>query len=209
MISMTENKILMAEAREALKGKWWLAVGTFFVYMLITIVVQVLPEIGKLIGFIIAGPMSVGLAIFALALSRKEEATLGQLFEGFKNFGLALGVYFLMGIFVLLWTLLLIVPGIMAALAYSQTFYIIAEDDSIGPLEAIAKSKEMMNGNKWKFFLLGFRFLGWFLLSILTFGIGFLWFFPYTMVSLAKFYDDIKEKESTEETIIDEIAPVA
>jgi hypothetical protein len=74
-----------------------------------------------------------------------------------------------------------------------MTYYIIAENDSIGPLEAITKSKEMMRGNKWKFFCLGFRFLGWGVLCILTLGIGFLWLFPYMIVSYAQFYDDIKE----------------
>ena len=73
-----------------------------------------------------------------------------------------------------------------------MTFYIIAEDDSIGALAAITKSKEMMDGNKWKLLCLEFRFLGWTLLCILTFGIGFLWLIPYMMVSLAQFYDDLK-----------------
>jgi uncharacterized membrane protein len=94
--------------------------------------------------------------------------------------------------------LLLIVPGIIAALSYSMTYFIIAENDSIGSLEAITKSKEMMRGNKWKLFCLCCRFLGWILLCILTIGIGFLWLYPYMMVSFAKFYDDIKRQEITE-----------
>jgi uncharacterized membrane protein len=66
---------------------------------------------------------------------------------------------------------------------------------SIGALEAITKSKEMMRGNKAKYFFLGCRFIGWAIVCILTLGIGFLWFYPYIMVSLAKFYEDLKEVE--------------
>jgi uncharacterized membrane protein len=72
-----------------------------------------------------------------------------------------------------------------------MTFFIIAEDDSIGPLDAIRKSKQMMYGFKWKLFCLYMRFLGWAILCILSLGIGFLWFVPYISISLAKFYDDL------------------
>ena len=135
------------------------------------------------------------MAIFSLSLSRKQETALPQLFEGFKKFWIAFGTYFLMMIFLFLWLLLLIIPGIIAALSYSQTFYILAEDNSISPLDAITKSKELMKGNKWKFFLLGLRFIGWILLGVLTMGIGFVWIGPYMMISFAKFYDDVKEKD--------------
>ena len=202
-ISTTENRVLMAQARESLKGKWGLAIGTVFVYMLIIITIQLIDYalfgdqsmIGSLISILITGPFALGLAIFALSLSRNQDAKLSQIFEGFQKYGVALGAYILMLIFVLLWMILLIIPGIIAAIAYSQTYYIIAEDDSIGPLQAITKSKEMMKGNKWKYFCLGLRFIGWGLLCILTLGIGYLWLAPYMMISFAKFYDDIAGKE--------------
>jgi uncharacterized membrane protein len=190
-ISGTENKILMQQARESLKGKWGLAVGTFFVYMLILIVIQIIPKAGPILSLLISGPMIVGLSIFSLAISRNQNPQFSQLFDGFKKFGVSLGAYLLYLIFVLLWTILLIIPGIIAALSYSMTFFIIAEDDSIGPLEAIKKSKQMMYGYKWKIFCFYLRFLGWALLCILTVGIGFLWFVPYISVSFAKFYDDL------------------
>ncbi len=205
-LSITENRILMAQARESLKGKWGLAIGTVFVYMLILIAIQLIDYvfiyisgdrsfIGLLISILITGPFALGLAIFALSLSRNQDAKLSQIFEGFQKYGVAFGAYILQLIFVLLWMILLIIPGIIAAIAYSQTYYILAEDDSIGPLQAITKSKEMMKGNKWKYFCLGLRFIGWGLLCILTLGIGYLWLAPYMMISYAKFYDDIAGKE--------------
>jgi len=183
----------MQKAYEALSGKWGLAVGTFFIYILILGGIQVVPIVGSIAALIIAGPMALGLVIFTLSISRNKEAKLGQIFEGFDNFGTSLGAYLLMLVFIILWMLLLIVPGIIAAISYSQTFFIIADDNTIGADEAIDKSKAMMDGYKVKYFLLCLRFIGWILLCILTLGIGFLWLMPYMYVTFANFYDDIKD----------------
>ena len=188
----TENAILMQQARETLRDKWGLAVGTFFVYLLITGVLQSIPVLGTIGSLILSGPLILGATLFSLSLSRNQEATFEQIFKGFDNFAIALPAYLLMLLYIVLWMLLLIVPGIIAALSYSMTFYIIADDNTISAKDALKKSKAMMQGNKWKLFCLGFRFFGWFLLCILTLGIGFLWFIPYVHVSMAKFYDDVK-----------------
>jgi uncharacterized membrane protein len=194
----TENVVLMKAARESLKGKWGLAIGTFVVYLLIVVAIQIAARFfpaSVLISLIIGGPMAVGLAIFALSLSRSQDAELNQIFKGFENFGTAIGAYFLIVLFIVLWMLLLIVPGIIAAFSYALTFYIIADDKSIGAMQAIDKSKKMMYGYKWKCFRLGLRLFGLALLCILTLGIGFLWFMPYAQVTMAKFYDDVKENQ--------------
>lgn len=195
----TENVVLMQMARESLKGKWGLAIGTFVVYMLIAVVLQI--NVGPIASLIISGPFALGLAIFSLSISRNQDAKLEQIFQGFNNFGTALGAYLLMVLFILLWTLLLIIPGIIAAISYSMTFYILADDNSIKAMEAIDKSKKMMDGYKWKYFCLGLRFLGWALLCILTLGIGFLWLMPYMQVSMAQFYDDVKANSMITENI--------
>ena len=187
-----ENTELMAEARESLSGNWGLAIATFLVYGIIISIFQVIPTVGPVLVLFIAGPMLVGISMFSLSLSRGENARLEQIFEGFKNYSTVLGAYLLMVLFIFLWMLLLIIPGIIAAIAYSQTFYILAEDDTIGSMDALKKSKEMMDGYKWKYFCLGLRFIGWALLCILTLGIGFLWLSPYIQISYAKFYEDIK-----------------
>ena len=97
--------------------------------------------------------------------------------------------------------LLLIIPGIIAALSYAMTYYIIVDNESIGALEAIRQSKEMMRGNKWKLFCLGLRFFGWSLLCLLTLGIGYLWLIPYMAISFAKFYGDISSQGQMAETV--------
>ena len=201
-ISKTSNELLRAQARESLRGVWGLAIGTSVVYFIILFALQHIPFGGSLVLLLIAGPMQVGIIIFSLALSRKQNPHFTQIFYGFRKFVVALGAYLLELIFVFLWTVLLIVPGIIASISYAMTFYIIAENDSIGPLEAIRKSKELMQGNKWKLFCLGCRFVGWFLLCIPTLGIGFLWLGPYIMVSLAKFYDDLVKKEAADKPAV-------
>lgn len=194
--SSTENRELMARARNSLKGNWGTAVGAFIVYMFISIILMVFMEVDTS-GFfaigslIINGPLILGLSMFSLSLSRQGEAKVSQIFDGFNRFGAALGAFFLLTIIVLLGYILLIVPGIIATYAVAMTFFIIADDPGIGAWEAIKKSNELMRGNKWKLFCLLLRFIGWFILSFLTLGLGFLWASPYMMVSTAKFYDDI------------------
>jgi len=189
---IAENFQIRHKAREALKDRWDIAVGTMFVYFVLTITISFIPGISFIISLLVSGPLVLGITIFSMALARKEEIETKQIFSGFYNFANALAVYILIVVFVLLWMLLLIIPGFIYAIAYSQSFYILADKPKTDPLAAIKTSREMMNGYKMKYFLLQLSFLGWALLCILTFGIGFLWLTPYIQVSNAIFYDDLK-----------------
>ncbi|MEQ1561498.1 MAG: DUF975 family protein [Nitrospira sp.] len=194
----TANKVLIKQARESLKGQWGTVIGVGVFYFLLIMAIQNIPKSGGILSMIISGPMGLGLAMFYLSVSRNKNANFEQIFEGFKRFQTSLITYLLMVLYILLWSLLLIVPGIIASISYSMTFFILADDASIGPREALDKSKKMMMGYKWKLFCLGFRFFGWAILAVLTFGIGFIWLIPYMQVADAKFYDDIKDRgEST------------
>lgn len=184
----TENKVLMAQAREALTGNWGIAVGVTAIFTLVNMLVGMIPMASLIIG----GPMSFGVALFFLSLSRKQVLPISDLFKGFNYFLNTLVASLLILIYTILWALLLIIPGIIAAISYSQVFFILAQDPSISASDAIKKSKEMMFGYKWKFFFLGLRFIGWLILCILTLGIGFLWLVPYMQVTFAKFHDDIR-----------------
>ncbi|MDR1698471.1 MAG: DUF975 family protein [Prevotellaceae bacterium] len=188
----TPNKILMAQARESLSGHWGLAVGTYFLYFLIMGATGAIHNAGSIITLLVGGAFTLGITTFALAIARKEEAKLEMIFSGFKYYGKTLGLYLLITLFVLLWMLLLIVPGIIAAISYGLAFYLMSDSPNIGVMEAIDKSKKMMYGYKWKYFCLGLRFIGWAILGILSLGIGFLWICPYISISYAKFYEDVK-----------------
>ena len=202
------NSELLRAAKESLTGRWGIAIGTFLVYAIIRGSLQggyrydidsdqnfsFFHSATSIIYLVVAGPLALGIAIFSLHLARDQEARFEQIFDGFRNFKTSLVAYLLMILFVFLWTLLLIIPGIIAALSYAMTFFIIADDETIEPMAALDKSKKMMYGYKLQLFYLCLRFFGLALLCILTLGIGFLWLFPYMYVTLAKFYDAIKDK---------------
>ena len=116
---MLDNKSIRAEARNRLSGNWGQPIGVFSIYLIITIVLQNIPFIGPIALIFIAGPLTLGFAIYFLKFLKNEESNLNQLFEGFKNYGNALVTYLLYTIYILLWTLLFIIPGIIAQMKYS------------------------------------------------------------------------------------------
>jgi len=191
----TDNQTLMKAARESLKDKWGLAIGTFLIYMLITSFPGSTRSSLSIVSLIIGGPFALGAASFSLSISRGKEARLEQIFQGFNHFTTALVAYLLVLLYVILWALLLIVPGIIAGLGYSMTFYILSDDPLLKAEDALKKSKAMMLGYKLKLFYLILWFFLLALLCILTLGIGFLWFIPFANVTMAKFYDDIKQNQ--------------
>jgi uncharacterized membrane protein len=191
----TKNKVLMMHARETLDrgGNWSLAVGATLIY----IVISGAASFNPFFWFLVGGPLAISFSYFFLSLSRNKTVEIGDMLKGFdKNFLNPVLAMVLITIYVLLWAVLLIIPGIIAALSYSQVFFILVENPSMSASDAIAKSKAMMEGYKWKYFCLFFRFIGWIILSIFTLGIGFLFLAPYMQVTFAKFYDDIQSGHS-------------
>ena len=190
---MTNNTQVMSDARESLTGKWPLAIGTFLIFLLVSMGAALIPVAGQVIGFLIAGPLAVGGAFFALNIVREQAAKTDDLFFGFNNnLGNSILAYLLVFVFVFIGFILLIIPGIIVALAFSQTWFILAENPSMDSYDAIIKSKNMMNGYKWQYFKIGLRLFGLGLLCLLTLGIGFLWLLPYQYVVYAKFYEQVK-----------------
>lgn len=98
-------------------------------------------------------------------------------------------------IITLLWTFLLIVPGMIKGLAYSQTFYILRENPTMSPKMAMEMSENMMRGQKMDFFLFHLSFIGWYLLASLSAGIGFLFLLPYVQTSVAVYYEELKKSK--------------
>lgn len=113
---------------------------------------------------LVGGSLQLGVTLFFLAMFRKQAVGVSDIFLGFERFGKSLGLLFFQGLFVFLWSLLLIVPGIIAAIRYSQAFYILADDPDKGIRQCMDESKAMMNGNKAKYFCMELSFIGWILL---------------------------------------------
>jgi len=190
---MKENTQIMYEARASLNGKWPLAIGTFLILLLISMGAALIPLAGQIIGILIAGPLAVGGAYFALNIVRDQVAQTDDLFFSFNNnLSNSILAYLLVVAFALIGFVLLIIPGIIVALALSQTWFILAENPSMDSYDAIMGSKKMMDGYKFKLFKIQLRLLGLGLLCLLTLGIGFLWLIPYQYVVYAKFYEEVK-----------------
>ncbi len=141
-----------------------------------------------LVQFIIGGAVMVGNAQFLLDQFDRKEPGFSVLFSKFKYFGRCFLLHFLTGLFIFLWSLLLIVPGIIASYRYAMAPFILAENPDMRPLDCLRESKEMMIGNKSRLFCLEFSFIGWMVLGALTFGIGSLILAPYMAAAKAAFY---------------------
>lgn len=153
--------------------------------------------------------LSFSLTYMGLKVVDGKAIEIADTFYGYKKFGRAFLCQFLVGLFIFLWSLLLIIPGIIHAFAYAMTPYIVMEDDQISITDAMKKSKDMMRGNKWRLFCLIFSFLGWVLLGIITFGIVLVWIEPYMQTAMAAFYRELvpaplPESEFAEEAKFEE-----
>lgn len=136
--------------------------------------------------------VTFGYLCYCLRVSRgAETGGAATLFSGFSQFWRVFSMYLLVGVFTFLWSLLLIIPGIVKACAYSQAPFIMLEHPEMSALECISESKKMMEGRKYDWFVLQLSFIGWEILSALTFGILNIWITPYRETANAGFYNGL------------------
>lgn len=207
---MEKNSKIRSTALDALSGNWGTAVLLMVVYYVCSMIVvysltgvlsafsQTMGMLGNLSSILLL-PMFFALYAAFLRFRRKEEAGVQTLFAFYKNqkvWALELLKY----IYIILWTLLLIIPGIVKAYSYAMSEYILYDNPNIGADDAIKRSMEMMKGKKFKLFLLDLSFIGWFILAMLTFGIGLLLLVPYLYTARAAFYEDLKAELASQAT---------
>jgi uncharacterized membrane protein len=140
-------------------------------------------------------PLGWGFTILFLNLIRNEDIRYERLLDGYKDFIRIFLAGFLVLLAVVIGCIFLIVPGIIIGLMFSQTEYILKDDKEISAADAIMKSMKMMEGHKMELFWLMLSFIGWFLLCILTIGIGFLFLAPYFNTTMAHYYEDLKAEQ--------------
>ena len=147
--------------------------------------------------FILGSIVEVGYMQFNLDLvDRQKNAEISTMFGYFGFWKTAACARLLQSVYTLLWSLLFIIPGIIASYSYAMTSYILAENPELTASEAIERSKQMMSGNRWRLFCVQISFIGWDILSaLLTFGIGSLWITPYRQAATAAFYREISGTE--------------
>jgi len=180
---------LRFRARTALSGKWGTAALLMLVFILLSLGCGIIPLVGAII---LLPPLEFGLNVYFLLLYKHGDSRIENLFTGFNMFGKVLAVYWLSKLYIFLWSLLFIIPGIIASYKYSQAMYILFENPEISASEAIRRSSAMMYGNKLTLFIQDLSFLGWFILSVFPgFYIGFLWSMPYYYTTRAAFYEDL------------------
>ena len=204
---------LQGEALDSLEGKWGLAVGAT---LLISILISAFSfsvdfifsqfwdwkEVKNslsvdVITILVIGPLTLGGYYLALHIIREKDARIGNIFRWFtggSKFIKSFLLYIVVNIYIFLWCLLFIIPGIIKSFSYAMTYFIINDHPEYSINQAITESRRMMDGHKMEYFILCLSFIGWFILSCITLGIGFLWLIPYFYTTSAAFYEEIAEE---------------
>lgn len=171
---------------------WLFAVLACFIFSVICSAAgSIIVGIGAVI---VTGPLSFGLNYLFLKQARDHQPMdLGDMFKGFSSdFGQNLLIGLMTAIFTALWSLLLIVPGIVKAYSYSMVYYIKADHPEYDWRQCIAESQAMMNGHKMDLFILDLSFIGWMIVGSLCLGVGTLWVSAYMEAARAHFYESIQ-----------------
>ena len=157
-------------------------------------VILVIGIVGSLLHLLVFNPLEAGCRGF-FTRNSEAPAEISEIRAGFHPYGRTVGAMFLRDLFICLWSLLFIIPGLLKLYSYRMVPYILADDPSIGGKDAITLSRQMMNGHKWNTFVLDLSFIGWELLSVLTAGLlGLFYVKPYEYATGAELYQVLKNQ---------------
>lgn len=194
---MNYDRVSIKEkAKAALRANYWPMVGISIAFPLALGLLGQIPLVGFLISIAITPIVSISYQYMCYRVYiGAEQPSFEALLNGFKDgkYGKLLGGYWLVVLFTFLWSLLLYIPGIIKAISYSMTSYILMENPDMPVMDAIEKSKEMTNGHKMDIFVTYLSFIGWGILSAFTFGILAVFYVgPYMNLTMAGIYDTLK-----------------
>ena len=153
----------------------------------------------SLIYLLIYGPIYYGYIYVIKKNCDKQIVEVKDLFKGFSRYSFSFVLELLRGIYVFLWSLLFVIPGIIKGCAYSMSNFIALENPELSANECITRSKEMMDGHKWDYFCLRLSYIGWYILSALTLGILSFWVMPKVETASYLFYKSIKKTNEVTE----------
>ena len=186
-------------AKKQIKGKILTLFALSLIVGLVTGLCSAVPIVGAIASFLISSALVLSWSSIYLNIVRKGKTPIVEdLLYGFKsgNFLRAVVGAIYYGLFVFLWSLLFWIPGIIKAIAYSQMFFLMADDPKLEAADAQKKSMKLMDGHKMEYFILQLSFFPWFLLILITFGLASIYVNPYTQASYAAFYDALIAKQS-------------
>lgn len=211
-MDMKSNQYYKNEALSALRGNWANALVATIIFIALALFfssndainsyyqrIVINPFIGYSLSFVslfVLLPLAVGYSnSMRVLLETGDNRLANNSFSlGFGNWLHVVWGMILSTIYIFLWTLLLIIPGIIKSYSYALTPYILVEHPEMSANEAIEESMRLMDGHKFDLFYLQLSFIGWAILSILSLGLGFFWLIPYQMTAQAAFYRDIKNE---------------
>lgn len=187
------------QALDALRGKWTeAAIAGLIVFAVMAVVggVAQMPYIrffSSLLNLFVGSFVGMGCYFLFWDVLRGAPVEMKTLGEPFNDYGRYLIGIVLKSVYTVLWTLLLIVPGIVKSISYSMTYYIMRDNPGMNGEEAIRRSMEMMRGHKMQYFLLELSFIGWIILASIPMGLGLIWLIPYISTACAAFYEELKK----------------
>ena len=191
-IKEINQSILMSDARADLTGRWGVGVAIGLIYIIISTAIAFLPFGSTMVSLLISGPLSLGVAMIGLGFANRRDVEVSTLFDGFKNFGSAVGISLLMSIGIGLGFICLIVPGVILALGWGMSMFILTENPNMRIVDVLSASWDLTSGYKLELFILGIKFFLLSIACIFTLGIGFLFLFPYYQTVMAKYYLELK-----------------
>jgi uncharacterized membrane protein len=151
--------------------------------------------VGSIVHALLANPIEVGGRRFFEKNANDPTTQFNTVFEGFQDYGRVLVTMLIRDVFILLWTLLLIIPGAMKAYSYRLVPYLVKDRPELSPMEVLAESEALMRGNRWQAFVMDLSFLGWLLLGVVTLNLGnIFWTNPYMNATDAALYQQLIER---------------
>lgn len=189
------------QLKTAAKGQIAGKIGILFVITLVvslisglaTGILSLIPVVGSIAAAIIVTPaFALSLCRVYINVVKGNTPEVKDAFSGFDDFWAAFKVQFFVGLFTFLWSLLFVIPGIIKGYSYSMALYVLAENKGKAALECINESKKMTEGHKMELFVLDLSFIGWYLLTGITFGIAGIYAIPYITATGVNFYNEIK-----------------
>jgi uncharacterized membrane protein len=153
----------------------------------------VLYQLFNLIGVMLGGYVLFGMTKTYIGVTKNEQPVIEDaLLAGIKDQPVRAPLLNLIqSFFLAFWTLLLIIPGIIKSYSYALTSYLIVKDRLLSPINAITKSRKLMDGHKFNLFMLDLGYLGWYVLSIFTFGVLLAWVIPWHQTARTLFFADV------------------
>ena len=193
---MITNRDLVEKTKPILKDSY---VQVFFCLVLASILPQIITSVSpqnlilNLLAVCLAGYIQLGIAVFSLDVYNKGEVNFTTIFSRFNDVKPIIFIIILT-IAIALGFILLVIPGIILALMYSQIFFILADDPDIGIIEAFNMSEKMMRNNKWQLFMLNLEAFLYFFAGIFTLFIWWVWLLPRYSIAYAGFYEELKKE---------------